>query len=185
MLICWVKVTHSRNARRRIVASCFQQQRPAIMVSVIQGKMLGGRNHFPRQTSMAQGQKTHPTFFVSQPFFMTGVLGFGIEEDEAPIWPKKHLKPRTKSNAAKRVDDVFGSMEGTIIVLREATRGMGAVCILELRSTTRNPFQSPGDQILASSAARRRISCCSLSLIAPRCREREREFTSDLTKHTM
>jgi hypothetical protein len=122
------------------------------MVSVIQGKMLGGWNHFPRQTSMAQGQRTHPTFFVSQPFFMTGVLGFGIEEDDAPIWPKKHLKPRTKSNAAKRVDDVFGSMEGTIIVLREATRGMGAVCILELRSTTRNPFQSPGDPRISSSA---------------------------------
>ena len=67
------------------------------MVSVIQGKMLGGRNHFPRQTSMAQGQGISPTFFVSQPFFMTGVLGLGMEEDEAPIWPKKHLKPRTKS----------------------------------------------------------------------------------------
>ena len=113
---------------------------------------------------MAQGQRTHPTFFVSQPFFMTGVLGFGIEEDEAPIWPKKHLKPRTKSNAAKRVDDVFGSMEGTIIVLREATRGMGAVCILELRSTTRNPFQSL--EILASAAARTQQLLLAIWIIA-------------------
>ena len=69
-----------------------------------------------------------------------------------PFGQRSTYKPRTKSNAAKRVDYVFGSMKGTIIVLREATRGMGAVCILELRSTTRNPFQSPGDPRISSSA---------------------------------